>query len=29
MRDYLLAHPETVKAYGELKDDLASKYKED
>jgi GrpB-like predicted nucleotidyltransferase (UPF0157 family) len=29
MRDYLLAHPEAVKAYGELKDELASKYKDD
>jgi GrpB-like predicted nucleotidyltransferase (UPF0157 family) len=29
MRDYLLANPETVKAYGELKDDLAVKYKDD
>jgi GrpB-like predicted nucleotidyltransferase (UPF0157 family) len=28
-RDYLLAHPEAVKAYGALKDGLASKYKED
>jgi GrpB-like predicted nucleotidyltransferase (UPF0157 family) len=26
MRDYLLAHPETVKVYGKLKDDLAAKY---
>jgi GrpB-like predicted nucleotidyltransferase (UPF0157 family) len=29
MRDYLLAHPEAVEAYGALKDDLAVKYKED
>jgi GrpB-like predicted nucleotidyltransferase (UPF0157 family) len=29
MRDYLLAHPETVKAYSDLKDDLAIQYKED
>jgi GrpB-like predicted nucleotidyltransferase (UPF0157 family) len=29
MRDYLLAHPETVKAYGELKDELANEYKDD
>lgn len=28
-RDYLLAHPEAVKAYGALKDDLAVKYKND
>ncbi len=29
MRDYLLAHPEAVKAYGQLKDELAKKYKDD
>ena len=29
MRDYLLAHPETVKAYGDLKDKLAIAYKDD
>jgi GrpB-like predicted nucleotidyltransferase (UPF0157 family) len=29
MRDYLLAHPEAVEAYGELKDDLATEYKDD
>jgi GrpB-like predicted nucleotidyltransferase (UPF0157 family) len=29
LRDYLLRHPEAVKAYGELKDELASKYKDD
>jgi GrpB-like predicted nucleotidyltransferase (UPF0157 family) len=29
MRDYLLAHPEAVKAYGELKDTLAAQYSQD
>jgi GrpB-like predicted nucleotidyltransferase (UPF0157 family) len=29
MRDYLVTHPEAVKAYGALKDDLASKYTHD
>jgi GrpB-like predicted nucleotidyltransferase (UPF0157 family) len=29
MRDYLLAHPEAVEAYGALKDELAIKYKDD
>lgn len=29
MRDYLLTHPEAVKAYGELKDNLASQYSQD
>ncbi len=29
LRDYLLAHPEAVKAYGELKDKLAINYKDD
>jgi GrpB-like predicted nucleotidyltransferase (UPF0157 family) len=29
MRDYLLAHPEAVIAYGELKDKLAAQYPED
>lgn len=29
MRDYLRAHPEAVKAYGELKDSLAVKYRDD
>jgi GrpB-like predicted nucleotidyltransferase (UPF0157 family) len=29
MRDYLLTHPETVKAYGDLKRQLAQQYPED
>jgi GrpB-like predicted nucleotidyltransferase (UPF0157 family) len=29
MRDYLLAHPDAVRAYGELKDDLARLHAED
>lgn len=29
MRNYLLAHPEAVKAYGELKDTLAVQYSQD
>jgi GrpB-like predicted nucleotidyltransferase (UPF0157 family) len=29
LRDYLLAHPEAVKAYGELKDNLAVIHKDD
>lgn len=29
MRDYLFEHPQEVKAYGELKDELANTYAED
>lgn len=29
MRDYLLKHPESVKAYGNLKDELAERYAKD